>query len=153
MIIYVDMDDTLCAYTSTHSQFRQSHPEIPFPQSIPGFFQKLEPIVGAVEALQWLRVQHGVEVFILTAPSVHNPLCYTEKRLWVEEHLGFEWVHQLIISPHKGLFKGDYLIDDCSFGRGQEGFSGKLLQFGKLPLLDWSNVCDYFTENYDFHRA
>jgi 5'-nucleotidase len=150
MIIYVDMDDTLCAYTSEHRQFRLSHPEITFPQSIPGFFKDLDPIVGAVEALHWLNTQQGARIFILTAPSVHNPLCYTEKRLWVEKHLGFDWVHQLIISPHKGLFIGDYLIDDCSFGRGQEGFTGKLLHFGKYPLIYWSNVCDYFIENHGF---
>ena len=46
-----------------------------------------------------------------------NPLCYIEKRLWVEAHLGFDVVNRLIISAHKGLNKGHFLIDDNVEGR------------------------------------
>ena len=39
---------------------------------------------------------------------------------YIEDHLGFEMVEKLIISGHKGLNKGDYLIDDYNSGKGQE---------------------------------
>lgn len=65
-----------------------------------------------------LRGETKFEVFILTAPSVLNPLSYTEKRLRTEKHLGFEWCSHLILSPNKFLFKGAILIDDRNTGHG-----------------------------------
>ena len=72
-----------------------------------------------------LHSQNPYVVHILSAPSVFNPLCYTEKRLWVENYPGFEFVHKLILATNKGLLEGDYLIDDYIAGRGQENFDGE----------------------------
>ena len=72
-IIYVDMDDTLCDFRSAYTKHRQDYPEIPYPQSTPGFFQHLKPLQHAIESFHWLREQPHFDVFILTAPSVKNP--------------------------------------------------------------------------------
>lgn len=142
-VIYIDMDDTLCDYASAHQLALKLHPEIQFPQSQPGFFHDLLPIKGGVEAMRQLLTSQYYDPFILTAPSVMNPLCYTEKRTWVEAHLGMDYVHRLIISPRKDLLKGGFLIDDYNEGKGQESFTGKVIHFGTEPFLDWKSVRDF----------
>ena len=139
-IIYIDMDDVLCDYSSKIVEEKNKSPESPYPQSVPGFFRGLEPIEGAIDAVKHLRTQEDIDVYILTAPSTKNPLSYTEKRLWIEDKLGYEMTTNLIICSHKGLLKGDILIDDHASGRGQELFEGKLIHFGQEAYPDWKTV-------------
>lgn len=147
-IVYVDMDQTLCDFGVSYLQYKQSHPEEAFPQSMPGFFIGLAPITGAIETYQWLNDREDIDLYILTAPSIRNPQSYTEKRLWVEKHLGLNAVYKLIISPNKGLNKGHYLIDDYTEGKGQENFEGKILQFGSDEFPDWRSVQNFFKLGY-----
>ncbi len=137
-IIYVDMDDVLADFEKSYKYRLKQNPFILYPQSEYGFFRKLEPIKGAIYAME--KLSEIYEVFILTAPSEMNPLCYTEKRLWVEDHLGMEWVSKLIISPDKSLFIGDYLIDDNPNSKGQDKFQGELILFGGEEYPDWEKV-------------
>jgi len=143
-VIYIDMDDTLCDYISSYQSEIKLRPEIQFPQSRPGFFHGLLPLPGGIEVMKKLLVSEHYDPFILTAPSVMNPLCYTEKRTWVEEHLGMEYVHRLIISPRKDLLKGDYLVDDYNEGKGQELFEGRVIQFGTDAFPDWKSIKYFF---------
>ena len=134
------MDDVLCDFSGEFTRKVMENPRIPYPQSQYGFYRDLSAIKGAVSATIKLLNSDLYSPYILTAPSVYNPLCYTEKRVWVEKHLGMEYVNRLIISPNKSLLKGDYLIDDKSEGRGQEGFEGELIQFGTPPFEQWKSV-------------
>ena len=135
--IFIDMDDTLCQYSKRFKEKREERPEIEFPQSQYGFFANLEPMPRAIEAYH--KLDNHFEVFILTAPSYKNPLCYTEKRVWVEKYLGFEICPNLIICQRKGLLKGDYLIDDHKYP-----FEGQWLHFGSSEFPDWDSVLAYF---------
>ena len=150
---YVDMDDTLCDYSGAFARAKAQQPAIAYPQSQYGFFRNLDPLPGALASIQYFEGHPDLEVYILTAPSIYNPLCYTEKRIWVEQYLGMEMVKRLIISPNKGLNKGDYLIDDHTSGRGQEIFSGQLIQFGSHEFPDWKTIRSYFAENYHNKQA
>ncbi|WP_323844362.1 5' nucleotidase, NT5C type [Microbulbifer magnicolonia] len=143
-VIYVDMDRTLCDFDGAYRYYQCERPDVAFPQSIPGFYAGLQPLPHAVETYRWLHEQEAFAVFVLTAPSTMNPHCYTEKRLWVEQHLGFDVVDRLIISAHKGLNRGHYLIDDNAEGRGQEYFEGELIHFGQTPFPDWLEVRRFF---------
>lgn len=149
LIVYIDMDDTLCNYKQGFATNYQKHTGNPFPQSVPGFYLALEPLPDAVETYQWLSQQPPFDVYILTAPSLKNPHSYSEKRLWVEKHLGFEAVKKLIISPHKHLSKGAYLIDDCHRGKGQDRFVGQLIHYGSQGFPNWSSVRAYFERLLD----
>ena len=100
-IIYIDMDDVLCDYSSKIVEENNKSPETLYPQSVPGFFRGLKPIEGAIDALKQLRSRKDIDVYILTAPSTKNPLSYTEKRLWVEDKLGYEMTTNLIMCRHK----------------------------------------------------
>ncbi|MDA8708606.1 hypothetical protein N9M10_04500 [Hellea sp.] len=138
--IYIDMDGVLCDFEGAFSRDRKRVPDQLYPQSREGFYVNLELIPGTLEAMSVFLKADQFDPFILTAPSIYNPLSYTEKRLWVEEQLGFEWVKRLIISPNKSLLKGDILIDDHEVGRGQERFEGKLIHFGSSEFPDWKSV-------------
>ena len=139
-IIYLDIDDTLADMQKAVKQAKETNPAMPFPQAEYGFYASFTPMSGAVEAVKWLLKSEVFDPYILTAPSVMNPMSYTEKRVWVEQHLGMEMVERLIISPNKSLLKGDYLIDDNISGRGQEGFEGQIFQFGSSEFPDWASV-------------
>jgi len=140
-LLYIDMDDVLCDYTSAYQVIKDEQPEIEFPQSLPGFFENLTPKANA--AVSFIILAGSYDVHILSAPSVYNPLSYTEKRIWVEKHLGFEFTHKLILATNKGLLKGDYLVDDYASGRGQENFEGELLHFGSEQYPDWNSITAY----------
>lgn len=142
-LIYIDMDDTLCDFLGAFNQAVIENPAIQFPQSQYGFFSGLKPLEGAVDAMMLMLNSDKIDPYILTAPSVRNPLCYTEKRVWVENNLNMEFVERLIISPNKGLNKGDFLIDDITSGRGQESFEGELIHFGSANYPNWESVIDY----------
>ncbi len=103
----------------------------------------------SIEVINRLRGVDVFDVYILTAPSVRNPLCYTEKRLWIEQKFDLDMARNLIISPNKGLNKGDYLIDDNINGKGQENFEGKVLHFGSPEFENWSLIWNYFKSEYD----
>ena len=141
------MDDVLCDFTGLKEKMLRKAPAIAYPQSQYGFYESLEPIQGGIAAMSFFLNVPLYNPYILTAPSVLNPLCYTEKRIWVEKHLGMEFVNRLIISPDKSLLKGDYLIDDCSEGRGQENFEGKLIKFGSDEFPNWQTVIKYYESN------
>ena len=137
------MDDVLCDYTKAYNNIKAQQLDLEFPQSVPGFFENLEPMDNAVRS--YLDLADRFDIHILSAPSVFNPLCYTEKRIWVEKHLGFEYVHNLILATNKGLLKGDYLIDDYVAGRGQEHFEGELIHFGSKQYPDWLSIVEKFS--------
>jgi 5'(3')-deoxyribonucleotidase len=137
--IYVDMDDTLCDFLKMAEINLQRNPSIKYPQSQYGFFTSLPPIYGAIHGYKELE-EMGYDVWILTRPSVKNPLCYTEKRVWVENWLGLETCDKLILCPDKALLKGDYLIDDQPW----DGFEGTQLLFGSDEFLNWQVIIKYF---------
>lgn len=135
------MDDVLGAYAAAHTNAQRDNPEMTFPQGVPGFFLALAPIEGAIECVNELRGLH--DVFILTAPSTRNAHCYSEKRIWIERHFDYAFTKKLILSPDKGLLKGDYLVDDHVSGKGQERFEGMLIEFGSDSFPDWNTVLAY----------
>lgn len=135
-ILYIDMDDVLCNYMEAHKKALDKNPDIPYPQSVYGFYTNIEPKSGAIEAIAELENTGLFDIWILTRPSYQNPLCYTEKRVWIEKHLGLEWCKKLILAPDKSLLKGDYLIDDQPW----PGFEGVQFLFGKR--MDWPQVIE-----------
>jgi 5'(3')-deoxyribonucleotidase len=136
--LYIDMDNVLCDYNAA---FRAQHSdEIPYPQSRYGFFISLLPLPHAIQS--FFDLSKHFDIWILTAPSVKNPLCYTEKRVWVERELGFDVCHRLIICSDKSLLKGHFLVDDSST-RGQREFEGEWIHFGSDKFPGWLETKKY----------
>jgi 5'(3')-deoxyribonucleotidase len=134
------MDDVLADYSSSFIHYQKTRSDIKYPQSIAGFFEKLEPIDGAIDAVHTLINNSSFDTYILTAPSTRNPLSYTEKRVWIENHFGYEFCEKLIICSNKGLLKGDILIDDNLTGKGQDKFEGEVLHFGSDEYPNWQVI-------------
>lgn len=72
-----------------------------------------------------------------------NPFSYTEKRVWVEENIGFSFIKNLIFCNDKSLMIGDYLIDDNCEGKGQENFKGTLIHYGSENFSSWNDIFVY----------
>ena len=139
-IVYIDIDDTLADYSGGLEKAKVSNPSMPFPQAEYGFYAELIPLKGAVNAVRWLLNSPAYSPYILTAPSVMNPMSYTEKRYWVEKYLGMLLVNRLIIASDKSLLKGNYLIDDKLEGHGQDKFEGTLIQYGSKNYSTWATI-------------
>lgn len=137
------MDDVLCDFMGAYIRQKKIEPEIKYPQSVPNFFENLEPLPGAIEAVNKLRQDSRFDVYVLSAPSTRNPLSYTEKRIWIEKHFDYNFAERLILSSNKALLKGDLLIDDYESGKGQENFEGNLIVFGSKSYPDWDSVLKY----------
>lgn len=80
--------------------------------SMPGFFETMELIPGAKEALRVMLNSNIVDPFLCTAPVVSSPACWTEKVRAIQKCLGQEWLARTIITRDKTLVKGTWLIDD-----------------------------------------
>ena len=50
---------------------------------------------------------------------------------------------RLILSHHKNLNRGDYLIDDRPHKGGADKFDGEVIAFGSERFPDWDAVLRY----------
>jgi len=143
-ILYCDMDQVLCDFKSAQEEDLIKTPLQKFPQSQFGFFLKLKPIEFAITTVKILN--RYFDIHILTRPSIYNLNSYSEKALWIQNHLGFEYLDKLIMSCDKSLLKGDYLVND-STSDGQLDFEGELIRFGSEQFPDWLCVQAYLMAN------
>ena len=140
--IFIDMDDTLVNFTKAKTEAIIAKPKNAYPHCEYGFFANLEPLDDAVASIELLLKSRNYRPWILTAPSIKNPLCYTEKRVSVERLFGEVMLSRLIISPYKGFFKGK-LVDDNIDSNGQNEFNGDFIHFGSEQFPNWSSVINY----------
>ena len=105
-------------------------------------FKDPQPISGAIEAFEILSKSPKYDVYILSTAPWQNPATWTYKRLWVEKYLGKSAFKRLILSHHKNLCVGDYLIDD-RLANGSDKFKGELIQFGTKNFENWSVILKY----------
>jgi 5'-nucleotidase len=74
----------------------------------PGLFRHLKPLPDSVEVLE--RLSQRYDILIVTSSRTH---AYTDKELWVEEHLPFIGKQNLIFAHRKDMICGDLLFDDA----------------------------------------
>lgn len=103
-------------------------------------FMDAEPIEGAVESFKQLSKLYNV--YILSTAPWSNPESWMIKRLWVEKHLGNEAFKRLILTHHKELMIGSYLIDDRT-NNGAGEFKGEHILFGNSTFPNWNAVLNY----------
>jgi 5'(3')-deoxyribonucleotidase len=147
-IIYFDMDNVLVDFQSgidrlSEETKREYGGRL---DEVPGIFALMKPVSGAVEAVQLLS-QH-FDCYILSTAPWKNPSAWTDKAEWVHKYFGSEkdsvFYKRLIISHHKNLNCGDYLIDDRT-KNGAGEFKGTLIQFGSRQFPDWEAIVSYLT--------
>ena len=146
-ILYIDLDNTLLDFPSGIRQLTDEAREKyeGHYDDAPGIFALMDPVPDALEAYRELA--RHFDTFILSAVQWHNVSACHDKVLWVQKHLGIESepaaYKRLILSHHKNLNRGDYLIDERS-ANGAGCFEGEWLQFGPdAAFPSWTSVTDY----------
>ena len=112
---------------------------------IPGIFSKMTPLVGAVEAFEIL-VQY-FDTYVLSTAPWNNPSAWSDKLEWVKTNLGTAAYKRLILTHHKNLNKGDFLIDDRE-KNGAAEFVGELILFRSERFPDWDSVMKYLLDKF-----
>ena len=100
----------------------------------------MEPMPGAIDSFRELGQRF--DTYILSTAPWANPSPWSDELEWVQRHLGEPAYKRLILSHHKDLNRGVFLIDDRRT-KGAGRFEGTLLQFGSGGLPDWPAVMEY----------
>lgn len=111
---------------------------------IPGIFSRLDPMPGALDAVATLSKEYTCHV-LSTAPW-ENSSSWTDKVNWIFKYFGCgeesPFFQRINITHDKGMFTGDYLIDDRT-KHGVLNFSGEWIEFGGSKYPDWQAVLNY----------
>jgi len=144
-ILYIDMDNVLVDFKSalviqpeeTLEKYSGLEDEIP------NLFAQMQPMKDAIESFN--KLSKIYDTYILSTAPWNNPTAWSDKLKWVKKYLGDAAYKRLIITHHKNLNKGDYLIDDRT-KNGAGEFTGELILFGSEEFPNWQSVCAYLIE-------
>jgi len=148
--LYVDMDNTLVDFQSS---FSKVSPEL-FEQytdkdDIPGIFALMDPMPGAIDAIHELAPLF--DVYVLSTAPWDNPTAWHDKVQWIKKYFGEGsdnvLYKRLILSHHKHLNRGEFLIDDRPTHNGAGRFhehGGEVIHFGVAGTHQtWPDVVEY----------
>ena len=107
---------------------------------VPGIFSLMVPIKNAIESVE--KLSKTFDIYLLSTAPWDNPSAWSDKVIWVKKYLSEVAYKRLILSHHKNLNKGDYLIDDRT-ANGAGEFEGEHIQFGSDKFPDWESVLEY----------
>ena len=141
-IVYIDMDNVLVDFPSAIPQLAKgviAEYEDRLDE-VPGIFSLMKPMPGAIEIFPKLTARF--DTYILSTSPWENPSAWSDKLLWVKKHLGSYAYKRLILSHHKNLNRGHYLIDD-RFKNGADKFQGEHIHFGSEKFPGWAAVGEY----------
>jgi 5'(3')-deoxyribonucleotidase len=144
-ILYIDMDNVLVDFPSGVSKLSQElikEYESNLDE-VPNIFSLMEPLEGAIDSFKILSQRY--DTYILSTAPWKNSSAWSDKVKWVKKYLGENAYKRLILTHHKNLNHGDYLIDDRT-KNGAGEFKGELIHFGTDKFPDWKSVCSYLLD-------
>lgn len=141
-ILYIDMDNVLVDFTFALKFVDEKTKEIYKSRldEIPGIFSLMKPMPNAIKSYEILSKKF--DTYILSTAPWHNSSAWGDKLEWVQKYLGNLAYKRLILTHHKNLNLGDYLVDD-RLKNGASEFKGEHIHFGKEPFLSWDEVAQY----------
>ena len=151
-IVYIDMDNVLVDFQSgldrvpevVKKEYADDGTGKSHYDDIPCIFSLMEPMPGAIEAIR--ELDKFFDLYILSTAPWLNPSAWSDKLEWVQHYFGKSedsiFYKRLIISHHKDLNRGDFLIDDRK-NNGAKDFMGELIEFGSVKFPDWPTVTKY----------
>lgn len=111
---------------------------------VPGIFSLMIPMPNALEAFN--ELSSLFDTYILSTAPWENPSAWGDKLLWVKNHIGKTAHKRLILSHHKNLNNGAYLVDDRT-KNGADVFAGEHIHFGTEQFPDWDAVLTYLRKH------
>lgn len=143
-ILYIDMDNVLVDFRSAFEfvdpKIFAEYSEKNILDEVPGIFSLMQPMAGAIEAFD--KLSKVFDTYILSTSPWQNPSAWSDKLLWVQMYLGESAYKRLILTHHKNLNIGDYLVDDRT-KNGADKFQGELILFGSEKFTGWDEVVGY----------
>ena len=146
--VYIDLDGVVAEF----EKGREEHPlgkVSPYrgrPDKLPGLFENLEPIEGAISSVNLLLESPDFDIYFLSTAPWDNPDAWTHKRLWIAKFFDEKLIRKRLILCHfKNFLIGDYLIDDRKYN-GAENFEGEWLYFGSDKFPNWKSVLEYLLD-------
>ena len=141
-IVYVDMDNVLVNFQSgidklSSKQFNEFKGRY---YQVPNIFSLMDPLEGSLDAFEKLSLKY--DTYILSTAPWTNTTAWQDKIEWVQKYLGKLAYKKLILSHHKNLNAGDYLIDD-RLRNGAGKFKGEHIHFATDKFPDWDTVLNY----------
>ena len=140
--LYIDMDNVIVDFQSGIDKLSDKD-KINYEgrlDDVPGIFSLMKPMEKAIESVEILS--NAFDTYLLSTAPWDNPSAWTDKVIWVKKYLGEVAFKRLILSHHKNLNKGDYLIDD-RLKNGASDFGGEHIHFGQQQFKDWDIVTKY----------
>lgn len=144
-VLYVDMDNVLVDFRSGIARLPEDT-RVEYANrldEVPGIFSLMDPVPGALDAYEELASLF--DTYVLSTAPWNNPTAWSDKLIWIKKHLGQHAYKRLILTHHKNLNHGHFLVDDCT-KNGADRFMGEHILFGSPKFPDWPAVRAYLRE-------
>jgi len=140
--LYVDMDNVLVDFPSAFpllssdvlNEYEGRLDEVPH------IFSLMQPMPDAIESFNELSTLF--DTYVLSTSPWGNDTAWSDKLKWIKQYLGESAYKRLILSHHKHLNVGEFLIDD-RLKNGVDKFKGEHIHFGTADFPDWKSVVHY----------
>ena len=140
--LYIDMDNVLVDFQSGIDRITDAD-RLAYEgrlDEVPHIFALMDPVPGAIDAFYELSGLY--DTYILSTAPWDNRTAWSDKLDWVKNHIGTNAYKRLILTHHKNLNRGDFLIDDRT-KNGVDKFSGEHIHFGTEKYPNWNSVLAY----------
>lgn len=101
-----------------------------------------EAVASAVKAIEHLSEHYSLQFVICGESDAWEAM--EEKRRWLETNIGVPCWDRTVLTTHKELLLGDFLVDAHIGDCGGKDFMGTAVEFGSDTFKDWNEVVTFF---------